>query len=297
MNARRDIAAYLRQLKIESRASGHTLVAYERDLRDFAARLGDLNVARWDELTEQHIKTCVAQRHRGGLSPRSLHRYLSSVRGLLNYLEREGRLDVNVAAHVKAPKTRAKLPATLDADEVAQLLDLPATQPIEIRDKAMLELFYSSGLRLSELTGLDWADLDLTAGTVRLLGKGRKTRQVPVGRQAREALSEWQQVRAGWASGEAGAVFIARSGKRLSNRAVQQRIRHWAERQGLWKKVHPHLLRHCFASHLLESSGELRAVQELLGHADISTTQVYTHLDFQHLAQVYDKAHPRARRK
>lgn len=297
MNARRAIAAYLRQLKVESRASDHTLAAYERDLRDFAVRLDELEVNRWRNLTEQHIRACVAQRHRDGLSPRSLHRYLSSVRGLLGYLQREGHIEVNVAAHVKAPKTRAKLPATLDADEVAQLLDLPASQPIELRDKAMLELFYSSGLRLSELTGLDWTDLDLAAGTVRLLGKGRKTRQVPVGRQAREALSAWQRVWAGWASDQTSAVFIARTGNRLSNRAVQQRIRHWAKRQGLWKKVHPHLLRHCFASHLLESSGELRAVQELLGHADISTTQVYTHLDFQHLAQVYDQAHPRARRK
>lgn len=297
MNAGRDIAAYLRHLKIETRASPHTLAAYDRDLRDFSQRLVELNVKHWSSLTEQHLRTCVAQRHRGGLSPRSLHRYLSSIRGLLNYLEAEGQIAVNVGAHVKAPKTRAKLPATLDADEVAQLLDLPANLPIEVRDKAMLELFYSSGLRLSELTGLDWAGLDLSAGTVRLLGKGRKTRVVPVGRQARAALVQWQQLWSAWAREQTSAVFIARNGKRLSNRAVQQRIRHWAERQGLWKKVHPHLLRHCFASHLLESSGELRAVQELLGHADISTTQVYTHLDFQHLAQVYDQSHPRARRK
>ena len=190
-----------------------------------------------------------------------------------------------------------RLPAVLDVDAMAQLLNIQGDHPLAIRDHAMLELFYSSGLRLSELVALDCRDLDLSQGTMEVTGKGRKTRILPVGRQACLALRRWLEARAALNSDTDGALFLNRSGGRLSRRAVQQRLGHWARRQGMDGRVHPHMLRHSFASHLLESSGDLRAVQDLLGHADISTTQIYTHLDFQHLAEVYDRAHPRARKR
>ncbi len=198
---------------------------------------------------------------------------------------------------VRAPRHPPKLPATLDVDDVSRLLDIPADTPLAIRDKAMLELFYSSGLRLSELASLKWDQLDLSSGIVRITGKGNKTRLVPIGRMAIQALRQWRKVSGNFADWDETGVFLSRSGKVLSTRSIQLRLVHWARHQGIDQHVYPHMLRHSFASHLLESSGDLRAVQELLGHADISTTQIYTHLDFQHLANVYDKAHPRAKKK
>lgn len=295
MSLEDSVARFLRHLKVEARLSPHTLSAYARDLSDLVDRVSLHQLQDWNALTQSHVRACVAQRRRQGLSARSMQRYLSAIRSFLSFLEAEEEIGLNVAAQVKGPKAPRKLPATLDPDEVNRLLDIPADLPIERRDKAILELFYSSGLRLSELTQLNWQAID--GASVRVLGKAQKARLVPIGRQARKALKNWRHVWPEWAQAGEEAVFLSRRGTRLSNRAVQQRIRHWAEQQGLWKKVHPHLLRHCFASHLLESSGELRAVQELLGHQDISTTQVYTHLDYQHLAQVYDQTHPRARRK
>jgi integrase/recombinase XerC len=236
----------------------------------------------------------VAAEHRAGLSPKSLQRLLSSCRSLFRQLRREGLLEHDPVAGVRGPKVHRKLPQVLDVDEAATLVESGGEGALGLRDRAMLELFYSSGLRLSELVGLRWLDLDLDAGEVRVLGKGGKTRIVPVGRHAVAALRAL-----GEAEGRAPdtPVFRGRGGAPISPRTVQARLKQLALTQGFAKRVHPHLLRHTFASHMLESSGDLRAVQELLGHADIATTQIYTHLDFQHLAKVYDAAHPRAKRK
>jgi len=222
---------------------------------------------------------------------------LSAVRTFLSYLIETGVLKANAAVHVQAPKPPRRLPATLDADQVASLLAISGEEPLTLRDRAILELFYSSGLRLAELVGLDLGDVDAADRTVRVLGKGSKTRVVPVGKQALAALHDWLQVRPELARHGELALFVTRRGERVSARAVQLRVNEWARRQGAPTGVHPHMLRHSFATHVLESSGDLRAVQEMLGHASLSTTQIYTHLDFQHLAHVYDQAHPRARRR
>jgi integrase/recombinase XerC len=219
------------------------------------------------------------------------------LRGFFNYLIRERVIEANPAADIRAPKAAKRLPKTLDVDQVASLLARKPADPLSCRDLAMLELLYSSGLRLAELAGLDVTDLDLADHTVRVLGKGSKTRILPVGRQALVALRNWLAERAALAKPGVTALFVGQNGRRLGARAIQLRIRRWAAGSNLGVPVHPHLLRHSFATHLLESSRDLRGVQELLGHADISTTQVYTHLDFQHLARIYDQTHPRARRR
>jgi integrase/recombinase XerC len=233
------------------------------------------------------------------LSPRSVARRLSAVRSFLAYLVETGALRANAAVHVQAPKPSRRLPATLDADQVAKLLTIDGDDPLARRDRAILELFYSSGLRLAELVSLDLGDVDFADRTVRVTGKGGKSRIVPVGRFALASLREWLAVRADFEPNGTGerALFVGKQGERLSCRAVQHRVRRRAQQQGTPVGVHPHMLRHSFATHLLESSGNLRAVQELLGHASLSTTQIYTHLDFQHLAHAYDLAHPRARRR
>jgi len=291
------IRQFLNYLENERHLSPRTCDAYQRDLIQLEKFLADQGIGDLSLVTEQQVRELVAQRHRQGLSGRSLQRFLSSIRSLYRWLNREGKATSNPAQQVRAPKHPRKLPATLDVDDMSRLLDIPAQTPLAIRDKAILELFYSSGLRLSELAGLGWDELDLTSGIVRITGKGNKTRVVPVGRLAIQALKDWRKVRGNFAEWEENSVFVSRSGKPLSVRAIQMRVVHWARQQGIDQRVYPHLLRHSFASHMLESSGDLRAVQELLGHADISTTQIYTHLDFQHLAKVYDKAHPRARKK
>ncbi len=294
MDARR---AFLDHLAHERRLSGNTVDAYRRDLDDFAAEMKRLGIDDPRRIDEHHVRGLIARRHREGLGPRSIQRLLSAIRSYYRYLLREGLADGNPAIAVKAPKARRKLPATLDTDTVSRLLDFEPDTPLAVRDKAMMELFYSSGLRLSELATLRWEQVDTASGLVRVTGKGRKTRLAPVGSYAVRALDAWRRVRGNFAGFEEPCVFVSQRGKPISERAIQERIRYWARRQGLPQRVYPHLLRHSFASHLLESSGDLRAVQELLGHADISTTQVYTHLDFQHLARVYDKAHPRAKKK
>jgi integrase/recombinase XerC len=294
MDARERFLDYLAH---ERRLSPNTVAAYRRDLEAFAAELARLGVEDPRRIDEHQVRGLIARRHREGLGPRSIQRLLSAIRSYYRYLMREGLADGNPAAGVKAPRARRKLPATLDTDAVSRLLDFEPTTPLAIRDKAMLELFYSSGLRLSELAALRWDQIDTGSGLLRVTGKGNKTRLVPIGSYAVRALDAWRRVRGNFAGFEEPSVFVSQRGAPISVRTVQARIRYWARRQGLPQQVHPHLLRHSFASHLLESSGDLRAVQELLGHADISTTQVYTHLDFQHLASVYDKAHPRAKKK
>ncbi|MDQ2695868.1 MAG: tyrosine recombinase XerC [Pseudomonadota bacterium] len=286
---------YLDHLAGERRLSPHTVTAYRRDLAAFTAFCARHGIDP-PAVTVQQLRAFVADGRRAGLSGRSLQRRLAAVRGLLGYLLREGAVEHNPARLVRAPKTPRRLPQVMDVDQTAQLLDAAPEGDLEARDHAMLELLYSSGLRLGELVGLRLADLDLAAASVRVTGKGARQRLVPVGAKARQALERWLERRQNYAGGGETALFVSRRGGALTPRAVQQRLARWALRHG-GLHLHPHLLRHCFASHLLESSGDLRAVQELLGHADIATTQVYTHLDFQHLAGVYDAAHPRARRR
>jgi len=285
--------------------SSHTVAAYRHDLQVLAGFCERHEVRRWSSLNNFQVRAFAAAEHAGGIAPRSIQRRLSAVRSFYEYLMREGDVKGNPALEVRAPKTKKRLPATLDADQMARLLDFRADDSLSARDKAMMELFYSSGLRLNELVGLNASAVDLKDRTVRVLGKGNKTRIVPVGRHAVVALKRWLAERSAFIGQKGGALslahpgalFVGKSGRPLSARAVQLRVGSWARRRGLSVHVHPHMFRHSFATHLLESSGDLRGVQELLGHADISTTQVYTHLDFQHLASVYDAAHPRARRR
>jgi len=289
-----EVDAFLAWLAVERRMSPHTLSAYRRDLADLAGWMRDSGLDQWTRLRQEALRTYVAGAHRRGLSGKSLQRRLSAIRSFFAWLGREHGSELNPALGLRAPKAPRKLPQVLDADEAGRLVEVPTDAPLGLRDRAMLELFYSSGLRLSELCGLRWGALDLAEGLVTVVGKGGKTRLVPVGSHARTALAEWRDESKPAAD---APVFPGRSGGPISPRTVQARLRELAMRQGLFKRVHPHLLRHSFASHVLESSGDLRGVQELLGHADIATTQIYTHLDFQHLAKVYDAAHPRARRK
>jgi integrase/recombinase XerC len=284
---------FLAHLRVERRASKHTLDAYGRDLLALAAWMDAEGLAAWDALRGERLRAFVAAEHRRGLSGKSLQRRLSACRRFFSWQIRNGLLAADPTAGLRAPKAQRKLPQVLDPDEAARLVEVPTDVPLGVRDRALLELFYSSGLRLSELCALRWRDLDLHGGEVRVLGKGSKVRIVPVGSHARAALAAWGKETGITAD---APVFPGRHGP-ISPRAVQARLRTLAQRQGIWKRVHPHLLRHSFASHVLESSGDLRGVQELLGHADIATTQIYTHLDFQHLAKVYDAAHPRAKRK
>ncbi len=291
------LTRFLDHLRTERRLSPRTLDAYRRDLEALLAFCAAHNLAQWPDLDAHHVRAFVAARHRAGLSGRSLQRSLSAVRALYRYLLREGHAERDPAADVRAPRGTRRLPTTLDVEQVGRLVTFPGDTPLDRRDRALFELCYSSGLRLAELVALDLGDLDLRDATVRVTGKGAKSRVVPVGRLALAALGDWLAVRGELAAADQRALFVGRGGRRLAPRSIQTRLRARAVAQGLDRAVHPHMLRHSFASHLLESSGDLRAVQELLGHADIATTQVYTHLDYQHLAKVYDRAHPRARRR
>jgi integrase/recombinase XerC len=291
------IGRFLAHLRTERRLSPHTEAAYRRDLDALAAFCDSEKIGGWRELDNFHVRTFAAREHRDGLGPRSVQRRLSALRSFFNFLIREKAIDANPAADIRAPKAAKRLPKTLDVDQVASLLERRPTDALGKRDLAILELLYSSGLRLAELAGLDVTDLDLADRTVRVLGKGSKTRILPVGKQAAAALRAWLAERQSLVRNGSGALFVGRNGQRLGTRAIQRRLAQWAAGSDLGVPVHPHLLRHSFATHLLESSRDLRGVQELLGHADISTTQVYTHLDFQHLARIYDQSHPRARRR
>ena len=252
---------------------------------------------RWSDVDNYIARKWLGSLHQHGLSGSSIQRILSGCRSFYRWLIREQHVSANPFDLLKAPRHPRKLPDTLDIDAVQQLVDLKGDEPLTVRDRAILELFYSSGLRLSELVSLDVSDIDLSAGEARVTGKGNKTRIVPVGRYARTAIQQWLAIRTQMAAEAEMAMFVSRRGGRLASRSVEKRLKDWAIRQGVNRNVHPHMLRHSFASHMLESSGDLRAVQELLGHQNISTTQIYTHLDFQHLAKVFDKAHPRAKRK
>jgi integrase/recombinase XerC len=291
------INQFLDSQRHERQLSANTIGAYARDLAVLESWRKERRYNTWSQFSQADIRDIAATAFRRGQAAVSIQRLLSSIRNFFKYLIREGVLETNPAQDVRAPQKPRRLPRSLDVDEVSHLLNIPGTDPLAKRDRAILELFYSSGLRLSELANLDLHDLDLAEGSVRVTGKGNKQREAPVGRMARQALSEWLGARIELLKGDEPAIFISKRGERLSTRSIQARIDYRARQAGLPRHVHPHMLRHSFASHMLEASGDLRAVQELLGHADISTTQIYTHLNFDHLARVYDDAHPRARKK
>ncbi|HCH51895.1 TPA: tyrosine recombinase XerC [Escherichia coli] len=288
---------FLRYIQVERRLSPVTVENYQRQLSALAQMMVAMNIIQWSSLESQHVRMLLAKSHRSGLQATSLALRFSALRSFLDWQVAQGMLEVNPAKGIRTPKSGRHLPKNMDVDEVNQLMNIDLKDPLSVRDRTMLEVMYGAGLRLSELTGLNITDIDLKEGEVRVLGKGSKERKVPLGRMAIEWLQHWYPMRELYAP-EDKAVFIStKSGKRLSVRSVQKRFELWGVRQGLSSHVNPHKLRHSFATHLLESSGDLRAVQELLGHANLSTTQVYTHLDFQHLSKVYDAAHPRAKRE
>jgi integrase/recombinase XerC len=291
------IQSFLRHLLSERRLSAHTASSYRIDLESLVVFCDKQSIGDWTQVDGHQVRAFAAVEHRRGISPRSIQRRLSATRSFFNYLVREDIVARNPGIDIQAPKGKKRLPATLDADQMTKLLSFRADATLAVRDKAMLELIYSSGLRLSELMNLDLPDIDLRDRTVRVLGKGNKARILPIGRYAVDALNAWFKERSLLAKTEGNAVFVGRNGQRIAPRTVQVRLADWAKKQGLGLHVHPHMLRHSFATHLLESSQDLRGVQELLGHANISTTQIYTHLDFQHLAKIYDAAHPRAKLK
>ena len=288
------LADFLGHLANERRLSRNTILNYERDV---AALLELSEATPLAKLQIHHLRRFVAQLHARGLDGRSLARMLSAWRGFYRYLARDHGYTSNPCVGLRAPKAKKSLPQALSPDEAGRLMEIPDDDRLATRDKAIYELFYSSGLRLAELTSLAPADINFSDATVRVTGKGAKTRVVPVGSHALAALKKWLGKRALLVREGSEALFVNRHGTRLTARAIQYRMKQWALKLGLAANVHPHVLRHSFASHVLQSSGDLRAVQEMLGHASISTTQVYTHLDFQQLAKVYDAAHPRAKRK
>lgn len=285
---------FIAYLNNEKRYSAHTVSAYQRDILQYIQWLNEQHQCHFNESRPTHIRQYTAYQHRQGLNGKSLQRKLSSLRSYFNYLLKHDIILNNPALDISPPKSPSKLPDALNFELIERLLKLPEDSPIALRDKAIMELFYSSGLRLSELASLNNDDL-LSDNTVQVLGKGNKNRKVPVGAKAKAALKKWLAIRS--APITEVALFTSNRGTRLSTRSIQQRLIHWQKKLGIEQHITPHKFRHSFASHLLESSGDLRAVQELLGHADISTTQIYTHLDFQHLAKVYDKTHPRATKK
>ena len=292
------LAAFFDQLTVEKRASEHTVKSYRRDIKYLTCYCTNKSIQQWPDLKQDDIRSHIASRHRQGISSKSLQRELSAIRSFYNFLLKNRLADSNPAQHIKAPRQARKLPKTLDVDQINGLLEAGASSTLEIRDLAMFELFYSSGLRLSELAALNLADVDQPDNSLIVrTGKGGKSRILPIGSKAVTAINDWLQQRLKNIAALEPALFVSIRGTRLGQRSIELRLEQWCKKKGIAEHIHPHMLRHSFASHLLESSQDLRAVQELLGHSNISTTQIYTHLDFQHLADVYDKAHPRAKKK
>ena len=297
-DAEQTLAVFFEQLTVEKRASEHTVKSYQRDIKYLTCYCTDKSIHHWTDLKQSDIRSHIASRHRQGISSKSLQRELSAIRSFYNFLLKNRLADNNPAQHIKAPKQVRKLPRTLDVDQITGLLEAGTNSALEIRDLAMFELFYSSGLRLSELAALNLTDVDLPDNSLIVrTGKGGKSRMLPIGSKAVTAINIWLQQRLKNVAALEPALFVSVRGTRLSQRSIELRLEQWCKKKGIAEHIHPHMLRHSFASHLLESSQDLRAVQELLGHSNISTTQIYTHLDFQHLADVYDKAHPRAKKK
>lgn len=297
-DAQQFLADFFDQLTVEKRASEHTVKSYQRDIKHLTHYCMDKSINHWADLNQSDIRAHIASRHRQGISSASLQRELSAIRSFYNFLLKKRLADSNPAQYVKAPKQARKLPKTLDVDQINGLLEAGTNSALEIRDLAMFELFYSSGLRLSELAALNLSDIDLPDNSLIVrIGKGGKSRILPIGSKAVMAINNWLQQRLKKVAASETALFVSTRGTRLGQRSIELRLEQWCKKKGIAEHIHPHMLRHSFASHLLESSQDLRAVQELLGHSNISTTQIYTHLDFQHLADVYDKAHPRAKKK
>lgn len=285
---------YFRYLISEKRVAEHTSTNYRRDLMRFGCFCSEQELMRWQQVQVNDVRRYIAGRHKNGISSKTIQRELAALRSFYRFLSKTHQVEHNPAQHVQAPKASKRLPKVLDVDQIAGMLNATADSFLEIRDLAMFELFYSSGLRLSELVMLDLADIDFKEGFLSVrFGKGGKQRQLPVGEKALVALKAWLDRRPGVYE---QAVFITAQGRRLTQRSVQLRLDRWGKKKGIAEHLHPHMLRHSFASHLLEASQDIRAVQELLGHSNIATTQIYTHLDFQHLAAVYDQAHPRSRK-
>lgn len=289
--------SFIDYLLVERHYSPRTLDSYRRTLEQLSDWLEEVGIGDFSQLTSPLLQQWLAREHRRGKKPRTLAQQMATVRSLCKFLVRRQQIQHDPSEGVSTPKLDKPLPKNLDIDEVEHLLTIDPNDPLQLRDLAMMEVLYGGGIRLAELAGLNLTDVDLSDGLIRVLGKGSKTRVVPVGRQAVEALQGWLGAREQWTNPEEPALFVSQRGSRLSHRSIQQRLAQAGQRQGLNSRVHPHKLRHSFATHVLENSGDLRAVQELLGHANLATTQVYTHLDFKHLAEVYDGAHPRAKRK
>ncbi|WON79024.1 tyrosine recombinase XerC [Serratia sp. UGAL515B_01] len=294
-NLQQPVDAFLRYLKVERQLSPLTQISYSRQLQALIAMATDLGIREWSILDAARVRQLAARSKRAGLNASSLAQRLSALRSFLNWLVSQGVLSANPAKGIRTPRSGRHLPKNIDVDEMNQLLDIDLNDPLAVRDRAMLEVMYGSGLRLSELVGLNCRHVDLAAGEIWVMGKGSKERKLPVGRTAVTWLGHWLALRELFAPTD-DAMFLSNQGKRISARNVQKRFAEWGVKQGVNSHIHPHKLRHSFATHMLESSGDLRAVQELLGHANLTTTQIYTHLDFQHLANVYDAAHPRAKR-
>lgn len=304
MNLHAAVEQFLEYAATARRLSPHTLAGYRRDLQAFVDFCTEHGLRQSTDCDSGHIRQFVSKRRQQGASATTISRQLSALRSFFQYQLRQGFIKANPAQGISAPKRGRRLPSTLDVDQVKHALEFSGDRPIDLRDRAIMELFYSSGLRLAELASLDRHGIDLKEGLVTVTGKGNKRRTVPVGRMAVEALQKWLRHRDTITNGSSkdsasdeNALFLNNRGGRLGHRGIQARLSYRAKQQGLPQHLHPHKLRHSFASHMLESSGDLRAVQELLGHANLATTQIYTHLDFQHLAQVYDRSHPRANRK
>ncbi|EKZ6151467.1 tyrosine recombinase XerC [Klebsiella aerogenes] len=286
---------FLRYLGVERQLSPITLTNYQRQLEALIALADDAGLKSWQQCDAAQVRSFAVRSRRAGLGPASLALRLSALRSFFDWMVSQGELAANPAKGIAAPKIPHHLPKNIDVDDVNRLLDIDLNDPLAVRDRAMLEVMYGAGLRLSELVNLDIQHLDLESGEVWVMGKGSKERRLPIGRNAVAWIEHWLDLR-GLFGGDDNALFLSKLGKRISARNVQKRFAEWGIKQGLNSHVHPHKLRHSFATHMLESSGDLRGVQELLGHANLSTTQIYTHLDFQHLASVYDAAHPRAKR-
>lgn len=287
---------FLRYLRVERQLSPLTLTNYNRQLKAMMAMLAEMHIVEWPACDVSVVRSLVVRSRRANLQAASLALRLSALRSFFDWLIARGILKANPASGVSAPKIPRHLPKNIDVDDVNRLLEIDINDPLAVRDRAMLEVMYGAGLRLSELVNMDCGHLDLTLGEVWVTGKGSKDRRLPVGRTAVCWVEHWLDLRELFGPQD-DALFLAKTGKRISARNVQKRFAEWGIKQGLNSHVHPHKLRHSFATHMLESSGDLRAVQELLGHASLATTQIYTHLDFQHLASVYDAAHPRAKRR
>ncbi|KFC84943.1 tyrosine recombinase XerC [Buttiauxella agrestis] len=289
------VEGFLRYLKVERQLSPLTLLNYGRQLTAIIGLASEMKLSTWQQCDAAAVRSITVRSRKAGLGPSSLALRLSALRSFFDWCVSQGQLKANPAKGISTPKAGRHLPKNIDVDDVSRLLDIDINDPLAVRDRAMLEVMYGAGLRLSELVNMDCRHIDLATGEVWVMGKGSKERRVPVGKSAVTWIEHWLDLRELFGPDD-DALFLSKLGKRISARNVQKRFSEWGIKQGLNSHVHPHKLRHSFATHMLESSGDLRGVQELLGHANLSTTQIYTHLDFQHLASVYDAAHPRAKR-